>query len=225
VEARFAETSEGLPALAAELVQLKVDVIVVVGGAPADAARAATKTIPIVLGASPDPVEAGFVASLSRPGGNITGMSRLSPELAGKRLQLPKEVAPGVTRVAVLSNPDHPGERLDWRELQTAAGVVGVSLQYLVVRAFLKATDLCASDPERVADLLVVKGYTTQRDYALQAIRVIPYNRWREYNPEDTVRYALRLHEAGMIKSTPQKILAQGTDWRFFNELKKELKG
>jgi putative tryptophan/tyrosine transport system substrate-binding protein len=80
VEARFAETSEGLPALAAELVQLKVDVIVVVGGAPADAARAATKTIPIVLGASPDLVEAGFVASLSRPGGNITGMSRLSPE-------------------------------------------------------------------------------------------------------------------------------------------------
>jgi NitT/TauT family transport system substrate-binding protein len=94
------------------------------------------------------------------------------------------------------------------------------------LRAFLKATDLCASDPERVADFLVAKGYTTQRDYALQALKDIPYKRWREFSPEDTVRfYALRLHEAGLIKSSPQKILAQGTDWRFFNELKKELKG
>jgi NitT/TauT family transport system substrate-binding protein len=94
------------------------------------------------------------------------------------------------------------------------------------LRALLKATDLCASDPERVADLLVAKGYTTQRDYALRALKAIPYNRWRQYNAEDTVRfYALRLHETGMIKSTPQKIIAQGTDWRFFNELKKELKG
>jgi NitT/TauT family transport system substrate-binding protein len=93
------------------------------------------------------------------------------------------------------------------------------------LRAFLKATDLCASDPEGVADFLVAKRYTTRRDYALQALKAIPYNRWREYNPEDTVRfYALRLHEAELIKSPPQKILAQGTDWRFFNELKKELK-
>jgi NitT/TauT family transport system substrate-binding protein len=94
------------------------------------------------------------------------------------------------------------------------------------LRAFLKATDMCASEPERVADLLVAKGYTTQRDYALQALKAIPYNRWRQYNAEDTMRfYALRLHEAGMIKSTPQKIIAQGTDWRFLDELKKELKG
>ena len=94
------------------------------------------------------------------------------------------------------------------------------------LRAILKATDMCASEPERVASFLVDKGYTTQREYAVQALKAIPFNRWREYDAEDTVRFfALRLHEAGMIKSTPQKIIAQGTDWRFLNELKKELKG
>jgi NitT/TauT family transport system substrate-binding protein len=95
-----------------------------------------------------------------------------------------------------------------------------------VLRAFLKATDLCASEPERVARRLVDRGYVKRYDYALQTLRDVPWTRWREYDPEDTVRfYALRLHEAGMIKSSPQKIIAQGTDWRFLNELKKELKG
>jgi NitT/TauT family transport system substrate-binding protein len=94
------------------------------------------------------------------------------------------------------------------------------------VRALLKATDVCALEPDRAAQLIVEKGYTQRYDYALQTMQEIPYNRWREYEPEDTVRfYALRLHEIGLIKSTPQKIIAQGTDWRFFNELKKELKG
>ena len=70
------------------------------------------------------------------------------------------------------------------------------------------------------------KGFTTNYDFARQTMRELPYGRWREYDPEDTVRfYALRLHEAGMIKSSPQKIIAQGTDWRFLNELEKELKG
>jgi NitT/TauT family transport system substrate-binding protein len=72
----------------------------------------------------------------------------------------------------------------------------------------------------------VEKGYTQREDYAFQALKEIPYARWREYDAEDTVRfYALRLHEAGMIKSSPQKIIAQGTDWRFLKELKKEMKG
>jgi NitT/TauT family transport system substrate-binding protein len=94
------------------------------------------------------------------------------------------------------------------------------------LRAILKATDICALEPARAAQLLVEKGFTPRYDYALQTMQEIPYNRWREYDPEDTVRfYALRLHELGLIKSTPQKIIAQGTDWRFFNELKKELKG
>jgi NitT/TauT family transport system substrate-binding protein len=93
------------------------------------------------------------------------------------------------------------------------------------LRAILKATDVCALEPARAAQLLVDRGFTPRYDYALQTMQEIPYNRWREYDPEDTVRfYALRLHEIGMIKSTPQKIIAQGTNWRFFNELKKELK-
>src|SRR5262245_3322229 len=94
------------------------------------------------------------------------------------------------------------------------------------LRAILKATDVCALEPHRAAQAIVDKGYTQRYDYALQTMQEIPYNRWREYNPEDTVRfYALRLHEAGMITSSPQKIIAQGTNWRFFNELKKEMKG
>ena len=77
-----------------------------------------------------------------------------------------------------------------------------------------------------MARLLVDKGYTSNYDYARETIQEVVYRQWREYNPEDTVRfYALRLQEAGMLRSTPQKIIAQGTDWRFFNALKKELKG
>jgi NitT/TauT family transport system substrate-binding protein len=94
------------------------------------------------------------------------------------------------------------------------------------VRAILKAANVCAVEPAQVAQFLVDKGYTERYDYALQAMREIPYDKWREYDPEDTVRfYALRLHEAGMIKSSPQKIIAEGTEWRFFNALKKEMKG
>jgi NitT/TauT family transport system substrate-binding protein len=94
------------------------------------------------------------------------------------------------------------------------------------VRAILKATNVCAVEPAQVAQFLVDKGYTERYDYALQAMREIPYDKWREYDPEDTVRfYALRLHEAGMIKTSPQKIIAEGTEWHFFNALKKEMKG
>jgi NitT/TauT family transport system substrate-binding protein len=93
------------------------------------------------------------------------------------------------------------------------------------LRAIMKATDLCASEPEQVAKRMVDRGFTPRYDYALQTLREVPYNRWREYDPEDTIRfYSLRLREAGLIKSPPNKIIAQGTDWRFFNELKRELK-
>jgi NitT/TauT family transport system substrate-binding protein len=94
------------------------------------------------------------------------------------------------------------------------------------LRAILKAADICATDPEQAARFIASRGYTGARDYAAQALRELPYARWREYDPEDTVRfYALRLHEVGMLKASPQKLIAQGTDWRFLNELKKELKG
>ena len=93
------------------------------------------------------------------------------------------------------------------------------------LRAILKAADLCAREPEQAAQFIVEKAYAKRYDYALEVMQDLPYSQWREYDPEDTIRfYALRLHEAGMIKSTPQKLIAQGTDWRFFNELKKELK-
>ncbi len=94
------------------------------------------------------------------------------------------------------------------------------------VRAYIKGAEICTLEPERIARFLVDRKSAVSYDYALQALRDLPYARWREYNAEDTVRfYALRLHEAGLIKSSPTKILAQGTDWRFLNELKKELKG
>ena len=94
------------------------------------------------------------------------------------------------------------------------------------VRAILKATDVCALEPARAARTIVDRGFTKAYDYALATMREIPYNRWREYDPEDTVRfYSLRLREVGMLKNNPKKILADGTDWRFLNELKKELKG
>jgi len=94
------------------------------------------------------------------------------------------------------------------------------------LRALVKATDLCAADPERVVRSLVERGFLKNHDYSLQALREIPYRRWREYDSADTIRfYALRMHEAGVIKSSPQKLIAEGTDWRFVNELKKELKG
>jgi NitT/TauT family transport system substrate-binding protein len=93
------------------------------------------------------------------------------------------------------------------------------------LRAVLKGASLCAVDPQQAARFIVSRGYTGRLDYASEALREIPYNRWREYDPEDTVRfYALRLHEVKMIKSGPQRIIARGTDWRFLSELKRELK-
>ena len=95
----------------------------------------------------------------------------------------------------------------------------------LWLKAVLKGTDLCASEPRRVAQLMVERGFAGRYDYALQTLSEVPYGEWRDFDPEDTLRfYALRLHEAGSIKSSPQTIIAEGTDWRFLNELKRELK-
>jgi NitT/TauT family transport system substrate-binding protein len=94
-----------------------------------------------------------------------------------------------------------------------------------VMRAVFKATDLCATDPARVARSIVDRRFTDRYDYALQTLTESPYSVWREYDPEDTIRfYALRLHEVGMVKSSPQKLIAEGTDWRFLDEVKRELK-
>ena len=94
-----------------------------------------------------------------------------------------------------------------------------------VLRAILKTADLCAAEPELAARRLVDGGFTERYDYARQTLNDVPFNNWRDYDAEDTIRYyALWMHEAGLIKSSPQKIIADGTDWRFFNELKRELK-
>jgi ABC-type uncharacterized transport system substrate-binding protein len=119
--------------LAAELVRLKVDVIVTPGPAPTRAAKAATATIPIVMAQDPDPVGNGFVASLAHPGGNITGLSTLAPEISGKQLQLLKETVPKLSHVAVLWTSTTPGQALQLREIGLAAGPLGVQLQSLDV--------------------------------------------------------------------------------------------
>jgi len=94
-----------------------------------------------------------------------------------------------------------------------------------VLRAIFKAADFCAAEPARAAQRLVDGGFTPRYDYAFEALRTISYDKWREYDAEDTIRfYALRMHEAGLIKSTPNKIISDGTDWRFLDELKRELK-
>ena len=134
IEWRSAEgKSDRLPALAAELVRLKLDIIVTGGGAATRAAKKATATIAIVAAQDPDPVGNGFVASLARPGGNITALSTYAPELSGKRLEILKEVVPGISRVAVVGTSTYPGNAQVLREIEPTAKAFGVKLQYLDV--------------------------------------------------------------------------------------------
>ncbi len=135
IEWRYAEGKpERMSELATELVHLKVDLIVSAGGAPTTrAAKEATITIPIVMAQDGDPVGSGFVASLARPGGNITGLSTLAPELSGKQLELLTEIVPRLSHVAVLGTSTRPGTAQQLRETELAAGAFGVKLQYLDV--------------------------------------------------------------------------------------------
>ena len=135
LELRFGDgKAEQFPILAAELVRLKVDVILALTNPVIDAVRQATQTIPIVMPAASDPVGAGFVASLARPSGNITGLTGYSPELNGKRLELLKEAFPKLSRVALLLSPNFPGSTLDLKETQSAARSLGLRIQPLEVR-------------------------------------------------------------------------------------------
>jgi putative ABC transport system substrate-binding protein len=135
IESRFAEGKwDQLPGLAAELVRGKVDVIVTYTTPATQAAKQATGTIPVVVAAVIDPVAAGLVASLAHPGGNITGLSQMVPELVGKQLELLKEVAPKISRVALLGNPANPAHALAIRDVKVAARSLGVQLQLLEAR-------------------------------------------------------------------------------------------
>ena len=134
IEWRYAEGKpDRLPAIAADLVRLKVDVIVTGGGISTRSAKDATVTIPIVMTQDIDPVGNGFVASLARPGGNITGLSTLAPEISGKQMELLKEIVPKFARVAVLGTTTNPGTAQALKEMELAAGAFKVQLQYLDV--------------------------------------------------------------------------------------------
>ncbi|MGE5817025.1 MAG: ABC transporter substrate-binding protein [Deltaproteobacteria bacterium] len=135
IEWRFAEgKSDRLPSLAAELVRLKVDVIVAEAPTSTRSAKQATVTIPIVMMFDEDPVGSGFVASLAHPGGNITGLSSLNPEISGKQLELLKEIVPKLSRVAVLGDVTRPGTPQALREINVTADAFRVHVQYLEVR-------------------------------------------------------------------------------------------
>jgi ABC-type uncharacterized transport system substrate-binding protein len=136
IESRYADGRlDRLPALAAELVHLNVDVIVTAGPEPTRATKASTATIPIVMSFDDDPVGSGLVASLAHPGGNITGLASLAPEISGKQIELLKEVLPKLSRVAVLGTSTRPATAKDLKEMDSAAPTLGVQLQYLDVLA------------------------------------------------------------------------------------------
>ena len=135
IEWRSAEGKQDrVPALAAELVRLKVDIIVSGGPIPTRSVKEATSTTPIVMGFDIDPVGNGFVASLARPGGNITGLSTLAPEISGKQLELLKEIIPKLSHVAVFENSTFPGNAQALRETERAAAALAVNLQHLNVQ-------------------------------------------------------------------------------------------
>lgn len=159
IEYRYAAGKhDRLPNLAADLVRLKVDIIVTDSSPAARAAQKATKTIAVVMAASGDPIGTGLVASLARPGGNITGLTHLSPALSGKRLELLKEAFPKVSRVAVLWNGANPDKASDFRETEAAARALGVQLQSLEVRGADDFESAFRSATRERADSLTVRA-------------------------------------------------------------------
>src|SRR5437870_9404947 len=161
IEELWAEgKADRLPALVAELVRLKVDVIVSAGPTVTRAVKEAKVTTPVVMGFDNDPVGSGFVASLARPGGNITGLSALSPELSGKQLELLREIVPKLSRVAVLGNSTEPGNAQALREVELAAKAFGVKLQYLDVLATKDIETAFRAASTRRADAVLVLAST-----------------------------------------------------------------
>ena len=159
IEYRYSEGKlDRLNELAAELVRLKVDVIVTRGSAATRAAKAATSTIPIVMTLDPDPVGNGFVASLARPGRNITGLSSLAPEISGKQLEILKETVPKLSRVAVFATSTIPGQALQLREIGLAAGPLSVQLQYLDVLGPKDIETAFRAASDQRAEALIVFG-------------------------------------------------------------------
>jgi putative ABC transport system substrate-binding protein len=157
LEPRWAEGKyDRYPAIAGDLVRLKVHVIVTIGGAATKAAKQVTRTIPIVMSLVTDPVDSGLVGSLARPGGNVTGTSIMAPDLAGKQFELLKQAVPEVSRVALLWNPANPGGSVQLREAEAAARAVGVRLQALEAREPREIDSAFAAMTRERAGALVV---------------------------------------------------------------------
>jgi putative ABC transport system substrate-binding protein len=167
IESRWGEGKyDRYPALVADLVRLKVDVIVTVGAIATQAAKQATRTIPIVMTVVNDPLGSGLVASLARPGGNVTGLSMMAPDLVGKQLQVLKEVVPKLSQVALLWNPDGPGSAPQVRQAEAAARTLGVRLQTLEARAPQEIDSAFVAMTRDRVDALVVLAdslFTNQR--------------------------------------------------------------
>jgi putative ABC transport system substrate-binding protein len=188
LEYRYAESRlDRLPALAAELVRLKVDVIVTSNQEPTRSAKIATATIPIVMARDTDPIGNGFVASLARPGGNITGLSSMAPEISGKHVELLKEIVPRLSRLAVLGTSNTPGNAQLIREIETAAGAFAVTPQYLDVLTVKDIEPAFRAARKARADAILVLGsgiYASHRkkivDLAVES-RLPAIYRSREY--------------------------------------------
>jgi putative ABC transport system substrate-binding protein len=189
IERRYAEGSAArLGALAAELVRLPVDVIVAGGSAATRAAQQATRTIPIVMASSGNPVGLGFVASLARPEGNITGMSNFVAELPGKQLELLKEVVPQSTRLAVVTNPASPAHEPEMAHLAVAAKALGVHVHVVPLRSRDELIGAFATMAREGAEALVVLGEPLLIDRIISAIvdlaaqyRLPAIYRWRSH--------------------------------------------
>jgi putative tryptophan/tyrosine transport system substrate-binding protein len=179
IEWRYAEGKlDRYPALAAELVRLKPDVIVTGGGGLTRAVKNATSTIPIVMTQDGDPVANGFVASLARPGGNITGLSNLSPEMNGKQLEILKEIVPKLARVAVFgSSATNPSNARQLREIELAAGAFKVNLQYLAVVSPKDIDAAFRAATERRADAILVQPGPIFNSHRTQTAKLAVENR------------------------------------------------
>ncbi len=159
IEWRFADgKADRLPSLAGELVRFKVDVIVTAAPLPTRAAKQATGTIPIVMAFDDDPVGSGFVVSLARPGGNITGLSTQAPDIGGKQLELLKEIVPKLSRVAVLGNATVPGYGQTVKEIEVAAKALGIKVLYLNVQNFEDIETAFRSAAKERASAVIVLG-------------------------------------------------------------------
>ncbi|TAK09870.1 ABC transporter substrate-binding protein [bacterium] len=178
IEWRYAEgKADRLPGLAAELVRLKVDVIVTAGAAATRPAKEATSTIPIVMAQDSDPVANGFVASLARPGGNITGLATFAPEISGKQLELLKEIVPRLSRVAVFGTSTTPGNAQSLKETELAAGAFGVKLQYLDVLDPKDIETAFRAASKGRADVVLVLGGPVLNSHRTQVADLAAKNR------------------------------------------------